>query len=86
MFNPAAAIKVVKEELTKNPQLVHEWNAKAEKDPAGVRADILKQAEAKGVKMSEGQLKTLLKMAKPMLGKLNDTIREAATQLIQRIS
>lgn len=86
MFNPAKALDVIKDELTKDPQAIHKWNEMATKDPAGVRKAILDKALEHGVKMTDGNLKMALKMAKPFLGKLDEDRRKQAEELISKIS
>ena len=85
MFNPLAAAEAVKQELTKNPQLLGEWNKLADTDPGAVKKAILELAAKHGIKMSEGQLKLALAAGKPFLGKLTQTVKEQAEQLIKKL-
>lgn len=85
MFNPINAAKAVKDELTKNPQLLHEWNKLADTDPAAVRKAIIDTAAKNGLKLSEGQLKLAVKAGKPFLGKLDAAMREQAEQLFSKL-
>ena len=85
MFNPANAIKAVKEEMTKNPELLSEWNKLADTDPEAVRQSIIDMAAQHGMKLSAGQLKLAVKAGKPFLGKLAPAVREQAEQLFAKL-
>lgn len=85
MFNPIKAMEAVKDELTQNPKLLHEWNVQASTDPAAVRKAIIDMAAKHNIKMSEGELKFTLKAGKPFLSKLNDTTRKEAEELFSKI-
>lgn len=85
MINPAAALKVAKDELLKNPELIKKWNAQADTDPESVRQEIIAMAAAHGVKLSAGQLKFAVKAAKPFLGKLSPENRKHCEELFKKI-
>lgn len=85
MFNPVNAMKAVKDELTKNPELLNEWNRQADTDPEAVRKAIIEMAAGHGIKLSAGQLKLAVKAGKPFLGKLNPAVREQAEQLFAKL-
>lgn len=85
MFNPANAIKAVKDELTKNPALLGEWNKLADTDPQAVRKAIIDMAAGHGIKLSDGQLKLAIKAGKPFLSKLDAGAKEQAEQLFAKL-
>lgn len=85
MFNPLKAKDAIQAALSENPKQLEEWNKQADTDVPGVRKAIIAVAEKHGVKLSENDLKTAFKMAKPLLGKLPADKRQIVEQLISKI-